>query len=175
MKLTLKHFHRQIGANECWFACFLMVYDHVVNNTGIASDYGRKKDEIAKKDYTKYVMEIYGGNPFDTGAGADVVTELLEEEVSGLQYGRADHSMDRFALQMVDKKTDMNRLLAAVERSLELGYPAIIGIDRGKGGHFCVVVGVEDGEIIIVDPMGDGTPEHIEINSNISSYIYYRG
>lgn len=171
MKLTLKHFHKQIGANECWFACFLMVYDHVVNNTGIASDYGRKKDEIAQKDFTQYVTEINGDSPFDIGAGADVVTELLEEEVSGLQYGREDHSMDRF----VNKNTDLNGTLAAVERSLELGYPAIIGIDRGNGGHFCVVVGVEDGELIIVDPMGDGKPERIEITKNISSYIYYRG
>ncbi len=170
MGLQLKQFHHQEGENECWFACFLMVYDYVKRTS---SDYGQKKTEIAQKEFIQNIMDELNMNPFEDGAGADVVKELLEEELFGLPYGRTDGRNDNFAMQMVDVNTDMNRLLAEVERSLNQGFPAVVGIDRKNTGHFCVVVGVENGELIIVDPLGDGRPCHRKITRDVTTFIYY--
>ncbi len=172
MELQLKQFHHQKGKNECWFACFLMVYDYV---KGTSSDYDKKRNEIAQREVIKEAIKrnLVGYDPFKDGAGDDVVKELLEEELFGLPYGRTDGRNDNFAMQMVDANTDMNRLLAEVERSLNQGFPAVVGIDRKNTGHFCVVVGVENGELIIVDPLGDGRPSHRKITRDVTTFIYY--
>lgn len=170
MELQLKQFHKQKGKKECWFACFLMVYDHV---KGTSSDYDKKKNEIAKRGVIQYIMGELNMNPFAQGAGDDVVIELLEEELFGLPHGRPDGNNDNFALRMVETGTDMNSLLAEVERSLNQGFPAVVGIDRDHTGHFCVVVGVENGKLIIVDPLEDGTPSYMKITKDVRSFIYY--
>ena len=172
MELQLKQFHKQKEANECWFACFLMVYDYVKKTS---SDYSQKRTEIAQREVIKEAIKInnVGYDPFKDGAGDDVVKELLEEELFGLPYGRTDDSNDNFTIQMVEAGTDMNRLLADVERSLNQGFPAVVGINRGNTGHFCVVVGVKNGELIIVDPLEDGRPSHRKITKDVTTFIYH--
>lgn len=171
MELQLKQFHGQKGTKECWFACFLMVYDHVKRTS---SDYDEIKREIAKRGVIQYMMGEVNLDPFEMGAGDEVVKELLEEELFGLPHGRTDDRNDNFTRRIVETGADMNRLLAEVERSLNQGFPAVVGFDWGSTGHYCVVVGVENGELIIVDPLKDGKPIRMKNTENVRSFIYYR-
>lgn len=168
MAVRLKKFHKQNGTYECWYACFLMVYDTV---TDTESDYDEKWNELQRdsnviQNYINGCGEV-GIIPFEHGADAGLLAELLTEQLEG----RANYIAEYTAGGQLSKE----EILQGVSDSLALGLPAIIGEDwRGGGGHFCVVIDIDIAANIltIVDPNKDGIPEPIKIADEISTYIY---
>lgn len=168
MAVQLKKFHKQRGVYECWYACFLMAYDTVMDTE---SDYEGKKNDLLTnsnviRDYIDGCKAV-GIIPFAQGADAGLLAELLTEQLGG----RANYKVEYTA----GKRFTKDEIRQGVKGSLDQGCPAIIGTDwSGGGGHFCIVIDIDTAAntLTIVDPDKDGTPECILINNAVSTFIY---
>lgn len=159
MRINLKKFHGQRDRLQCWYACFLMVFDTVYNTE---SDYEGKKQEI---DDVVQRYRAAGIDPYQQGMGDDGVTLLLQTHIGAAHYRM---------YTMAPDASNRAQIIDGIKASLRKKHPAIIGINWGSNqGHYCVVVGVDDnGGLIVIDPLGDGTPKTVNINNNIYSYFY---
>jgi hypothetical protein len=159
MGVELKHylFYHQEGANECWFACYLMALASVEGNIEGQEKYSELKEQLKKADYFKKLLEFYeeGYDPFKDGAEDAFLLNLLQKNVNK------------------DYTTGTSR--QGIEASLRKGYPVIMGINNPQNnvGHFCVIIGIADnGKLRILNPLRkEMVVEEKEFDSN-ATYIY---
>lgn len=153
LKFEKKYYHKQEGANECWFACFLMVRDMVKQEV---SDYQKQKASfIANR--TIIQDKNVANQLFINGADDMVLRDLLRDQVD-------DH-------YTVDYSINVDSIVTG----LGSGYPVIIGLNYSNGGHYCVVIGVDStrNKLMIVDPLSeDGTPQEIDIPDSGTIHYY---
>lgn len=161
MQINLKKFHKQKGPNHCWYACFLMVHD-TVNN--VESDYERKKKDITSVT-DAYFNSVPSIDPYRDGIDDFGVEALLQNHIGINGYCRVPMKPDG---------SNKGEILDGIRHSLGLGHPAVVGMKRpGGAGHYCVIVGIDNnGLLIIVDPLGDGTPVTKAIDANMESFFY---
>lgn len=157
-------FHKQVGNMECWFACFLMVCDTIEgkkSNYEAAKAYLMGNSRIIKdfKDFT-------GQSPFQSGAGADVITGLLNERFQ---------EQHPYAMENIDDIKKFENIRQGLKNSLEKGYPAILGEDWGTdGGHFYVIAGMDKDYFYVVNPMRNGEIEKKKIAGAKFTILYHR-
>lgn len=153
LKYEKKYYHKQEGANECWFACFLMVRDMVKQEV---SDYQKQKASLIAKR-TIIPDKNVANQLFINGADDMVLRDLLRDQVD-------DH-------YTVDYSINVDSIVAG----LGSGYPVIIGLNYSNGGHYCVVIGVDStrNKLMIVNPLSeDGTPQEIDIPDSGAIHYY---
>lgn len=153
LKFEKKYYHKQEGANECWFACFLMVRDMVKQEV---SDYQKQKASFIV-NRTIIPDKNVANQLFINGADDMVLRDLLRDQVD-------DH-------YTVDYSINVDSIVTG----LGSGYPVIIGLNYSNGGHYCVVIGVDSTryKLMIVNPLSeDGTPQEIDIPDSGTIHYY---
>lgn len=154
LKFEKKYYHKQEGANECWFACFLMVRDMVKHEV---SDYQKEKASLIA-NRTIIQDKKVANQLFINGADDMVLRDLLKEEVD-------EH-------YTVDYSPNVNSIV----EGLRSGHPVIIGLNySNSGGHYCVIIGVDSTskKLMIVNPLSeDGTPQEIDIPDSGTIHYY---
>lgn len=154
LKFEKKYYHKQEGANECWFACFLIVRDMAKHEV---SDYQKQKEWFI--DNRNIITDKGVANQlFINGADDMVLRDLLRDQVD-------DHYT-----------VDYNLNINSIVEGLRNGHPVIIGLNySNNGGHYCVVIGVDStrNKLMIVNPLSeDGTPQEIDIPAGGTIHYY---
>ena len=154
LEFEKKYYHKQEGANECWFACFLMVRDMAKHEV---SDYQKQKASLIA-NRTIIPDENVADQLFINGADDLVLRDILRDQVD-------DH-------YTVDYSPNVNSIV----EGLSSGHPVIVGLNYSKsGGHYCVVIGVDStrNKLMIVNPLSaDGTPQEIDIPASGTIHYY---